>query len=129
MSPDQNSPDIKMINQVNRELESAMRSGSAERLVAIYSNEGKLLPPNNRMVSGPEDIMDYWYGVIHSGITDAELTTEELDVYGETAVEVGSYVMQAGSETADMGKYVVIWKNENGQWKYHRDIWNSNLIS
>ena len=129
MSINQRSPDIEMINQVNKALEDAMRAGSAEQLTAIYTTDGKLLPPNNRMVSGAEDITDYWYGVIQSGVTEAHLTTEELDFYGETAVEVGSYVMLADTETADMGKYIVIWKNESGRWKYHRDIWNSNLVS
>jgi hypothetical protein len=26
----------------------------------------------------------------------------------------------------DTGKYIVIWKRENGAWKWHRDIWNSS---
>ena len=29
----------------------------------------------------------------------------------------------------DEGKYVVVWKKqEDGSWKLHRDIWNSNLM-
>jgi len=25
------------------------------------------------------------------------------------------------------GKYVVIWKRDGGQWKIHRDIWNTSM--
>jgi hypothetical protein len=32
----------------------------------------------------------------------------------------------AGGQVLDMGKYVVIWKQEAGQGKLHRDIWNSS---
>jgi hypothetical protein len=27
--------------------------------------------------------------------------------------------------TIDTVQYVVIWKQEDGRWKWHRDIWNS----
>jgi ketosteroid isomerase-like protein len=27
----------------------------------------------------------------------------------------------------DRGKYIVVWKDEGGKWKLHRDIWNSSL--
>jgi ketosteroid isomerase-like protein len=27
----------------------------------------------------------------------------------------------------DKGKYIVIWKQEDGQWKLHRDIFNSSM--
>ena len=27
----------------------------------------------------------------------------------------------------DSGKFIVIWKQEGGQWKLHRDIWNSSM--
>jgi ketosteroid isomerase-like protein len=27
----------------------------------------------------------------------------------------------------DQGKYIVIWKQDGGQWKLHRDIFNSSL--
>jgi hypothetical protein len=27
----------------------------------------------------------------------------------------------------DKGKYVEIWKKENGEWKIYADIWNTSL--
>jgi ketosteroid isomerase-like protein len=61
------------------------------------------------------------------GITAAKLETVEVEGYGNTANEVGTYTLQgAGSQVLDTGKYVVIWKQETGQWKLHRDIWNSS---
>jgi ketosteroid isomerase-like protein len=32
-----------------------------------------------------------------------------------------------GGKVVDRGKYIVIWKREQGQWKLHRDIWNTSM--
>ena len=57
------------------------------------------------------------------GAKGLELATVELDVLGDTANEVGTYHMLAeGGVTADRGKYVVVWKKEDGEWRLHRDI-------
>ncbi len=46
------------------------------------------------------------------------------------AVEVGQYTLTIQPEGApvitDVGKYVVVWKNDEGTWKLHIDIFNTN---
>jgi hypothetical protein len=32
-----------------------------------------------------------------------------------------------GVPTADSGKYIVRWVNENGRWLMAQDIWNSDV--
>ena len=58
-----------------------------------------------------------------------ELKTLDVETGGDKmAREIGRYVLtiQQGSETTNIaGKYVVIWKQENGEWKLDVDIWNS----
>jgi ketosteroid isomerase-like protein len=64
---------------------------------------------------------------MHMGITAVKLETAEVESHGNTTHEVGTYILQgAGGQGLDTGKYVVIWKQEAGQWKLHRDIWNSS---
>ena len=42
--------------------------------------------------------------------------------------ETGTYEMYGdNNKTLDKGKYVVVWKQENGQWKIYRDIWNTSM--
>ena len=31
------------------------------------------------------------------------------------------------AKIADKGKYIVIWKKEDGKWKIHRDLSNTDL--
>jgi len=50
-----------------------------------------------------------------------------VEAHGDTAIEVGRYrLMAAGGAVAAAGKYIVIWKNDRGTWKLHRDIWTTS---
>jgi ketosteroid isomerase-like protein len=62
------------------------------------------------------------------GIKEATLDTVEVEAHGDAAYEVGRYTLKGdGGQLLDQGKYVVIWKRVGGQWRLHRDIWNSSL--
>jgi ketosteroid isomerase-like protein len=50
-----------------------------------------------------------------------------VEGHGETAHEIGRYTLKTGTgEVADSGKYLVVWKQEGGAWKLHRDIWTTS---
>lgn len=64
------------------------------------------------------------------GIYEAELEIaelEELEEHVDTAIEVGQYTLSGGGQVMDRGTYLVTWKREDGQWKLHRDIWNTSV--
>ena len=43
------------------------------------------------------------------------------------AAEVSTFTLFAGAgQVVGKGKYIVIWKQEGGQWLLHRDIFNSS---
>jgi len=44
---------------------------------------------------------------------------------GDLACETGIVRLVATDGTLSQARYVVVWKREGGQWKLHRDIWNS----
>ena len=68
-----------------------------------------------------------WQAAMGMGIKEATLQTGEVEAHGDTAFEVGRFTLRGeGGHVLDQGKYIVIWKQEGGQWKFHRDIWNSS---
>ena len=85
------------------------------------------MPPNSEPV--PKDkIVSAWGGAIRMGVKDIKLTTDDVTGNGELAGETGNYEMYGdNNKLLDKGKYVVIWKNENGEWKLYRDIWNTSM--
>ncbi len=112
----------------NRKFEEAVSRGDGAALAALYTPEAQLLPAQSDFVTGTKAIGEFWQGVFDSGIKAATLTTVEVNSHGDTADEVGRYELRAADgEVLDKGKYVVIWKKEDGTWKLHRDIWNTSV--
>jgi uncharacterized protein (TIGR02246 family) len=106
---------------------AAFRRGDAAATAAVYTEDGQVLPPNSEVVSGRQAIQTLWQGAMDMGIKAVNLETVEVEGHGHTAHEVGKYTLQGPEgQVLDTGKYVVIWKQEAGQWKLHRDIWNSS---
>jgi uncharacterized protein (TIGR02246 family) len=106
----------------------AFNKGDAAGVAALYTAEGQLLPGNSDFVTGTQAIQDFWQAVMDMGIKSAKLETIEVEGMGKTAYEVGKYQLFAdGDQMLDQGKYIVIWKQVEGEWKLHRDIWNTSM--
>ncbi|HEY7495946.1 MAG TPA: SgcJ/EcaC family oxidoreductase [Candidatus Tectomicrobia bacterium] len=106
---------------------AAFSRGDAAGVAAVYTDDGQVLPPNSDVISGKQAIQSLWQEAMDMGIKVVKLETVEVENYGRTAHEVGKYILQGtAGQVLDAGKYVVIWKQEAGQWKLHRDIWNSS---
>jgi uncharacterized protein (TIGR02246 family) len=106
---------------------AAFSRGDAAGCAALYTEQGQLLPPNSDVIAGKQAIQTFWKSAMHIGITAVKLETAEMESHGNKANEVGTYILQGtGGQVLDTGNYVVIWKQEAGQWKLHRDIWNSS---
>jgi uncharacterized protein (TIGR02246 family) len=116
------------IEAANKQFVAAFAKGDAAALAAMYTPGAMALPPNGEIAKGREAIQKIWRGAIDGGIKAVTLTTSEVESHGDTAHEVGNYEMKVdGGKVVDRGKYIVIWKREQGQWKLHRDIWNTNM--
>jgi ketosteroid isomerase-like protein len=62
------------------------------------------------------------------GIASAKIEIVEVEGHGDTAIEVSTFTLHAqGGEELDAGKFIVIWKRVGGEWKLHRDIYNSSV--
>jgi uncharacterized protein (TIGR02246 family) len=118
------------IISANQTFMDAFRRGDAAGVAALYTEDAKLLPPDNQMMNGPEAIQSFWQGAMSMGIKEARLETLEVESRVDLAYEIGRYELviqrQGGESITGIGKYVVVWKNQDGAWKLHVDIWNAN---
>lgn len=116
------------IEAVNKEFLAAFAKQDATGVSSLYTADAEAFPPNSAVIRGRAGIAKMWQGVFAAGIASAEVTTTEVHAQGPLAYEVGSYAMKLKDGTvADRGKYVVVWLKEDGKWKLHRDIWNTDL--
>ena len=124
----QASPDEQAIAEANAAWEAAFNAGDGAGMAALYTEDAMLLPPGGESVEGRAAIEAFWQSAIEELGVQAALKTSELEIHGDMATEVGSFV-DTGADGAhvDHGKYVVLWKKVDGDWKLHRDIWNSSM--
>lgn len=103
-----------------------------EALDRIYTADARILPPGAPMISGREDIKKFWRDLIQSvNAVAAVLTSEQVIPAGDGIVEIGRAVLTVepegrGAANSMEVKYVVYWRQEDGLWKWHVDIWNQN---
>jgi uncharacterized protein (TIGR02246 family) len=115
------------IRKADDAFEQNFSKGDAASMAELYTSDGMLLPTGSDFIQGKEAIRDFWQGAINMGLKEAKLDILEVELQGDAAIEVGRYQLKgAGGEVMDWGKYIVIWKNVQGDWKLHRDIWNTN---
>ena len=115
------------IAKVNEKFMAAFQRGDTAGVTALYTDGAQLLPPGTAMMSGRAAIEAFWTGAIGSGIKRVDLQSLGIDEHGDIAVEVGKVVLYGSAgEVIDRIKYLVVWKNDNGEWKLHRDIWNGD---
>ena len=114
------------IEATNAAFMTAITQDNAAGVAACYTEDAQLMPPNGEIVSGREAVQSFFKGMIDAGLT-IQLNTTEVEGHGDTAHEVGTATITGeDGQTIDEAKYIVIWKNVDGQWKLHRDIFNSN---
>ena len=97
----------------------------------VYTSAAQILPPGAPMISGREAIKTFWANLIEAvNATSAVLSSLEVMPAGDGIVEIGRARLtiqpQGQPETSMEVKYVVYWQQENGQWKWHVDIWNQD---
>jgi len=114
------------IGEANKGFMEAFNSGDANAVAMNYTTNARLYPSNSDVIEGNEAIEEFWNGALNMGIKKALLETVTAESYGNIAIEEGRYTLYVeGDLIADQGKYIVTWKKENGQWKLHKDIWNT----
>ncbi len=115
------------IEEANARYAEAFNRGDAAAATLLYTEDAILLPPGRKMVKGRGAIQESVAANIETNaLRSLVLTTSDVQVAGSLAVEVGTHSIQAGV-MQDEGKYLRIWKKqEDGSWKLHRNIFNSN---
>ena len=119
--------DISRTNRIFEEEVAAKRNVAA--LDEVYTAGARILPPGAEMVSGRENIKNFWKAAIEGmNVAAVKLETVDFESLGDTGIEIGRATLMfaaAGAPPATV-KYVVVWKQEDGRWKWDIDIWNPN---
>jgi len=104
-------------------------SGDYESLANSYTMDGKIFPNNTDIIEGRAAIKKRW--ILPEGVKTLrhKVTPKEITVIDGTAYDYGYYEGESqsvsGEKSSFKGKYVIVWKKVEDDWKIYLDIWNS----
>ena len=133
------SADVAAVRQAveanNARFDSAALKGDSAALTTFYADSAVLMFSGTPAARGHDAIAKALGGMTAAMKVSAfKLTTQDLIVTGDYAIETGTYDMtstataKAAKPKHDVGKYIVLWKKQpDGSYKILRDIANSDL--
>lgn len=120
------SEDVRSaIEAANRAFGAAVRKGDHLAVGELYSEDARVIPPGAEVVRGRAAITEFWKQGLAAGLSDAVLSTVDVESAGDVAYETGTARITNRDGQTSQARYLVVWKKEDGSWKLHRDIWNA----
>ena len=122
----------KQIRAGDDEFERNIRAQDAARLVAaFYTADAVVMPPDQPMVSGQEQIKGFWQAMFGAGLRDGALEIVQVEASGDLACEVGKYTLTidptGAAPVLAQGKYLVVHRRQpDGSWKAIADMFSGN---
>jgi ketosteroid isomerase-like protein len=117
----------KSIDSVNAQFGAYVAKGDSSGIASLYHSDAKMLGQSMPIVAGRSAIQNAFGEMLRMGIAGATLTSNEVFGTADLVSEVGTYSLKDKSgKEIDKGKYIVLWKMEDGQWKLFRDCFNSD---
>jgi ketosteroid isomerase-like protein len=118
----------KVIKENNRDLITSLLSGDSTGYAAMYSTRAKVLPPGGDAIEGRDNIRSLASRLINLGLNGMSLSTTGIWGDEDLVAEEGTYIWSSNEgKEIDTGKYIVLWRKEEGKWKLFREIWNSGV--
>lgn len=104
----------------------AFNKQDAASLAMAFTEEATLMPPNMPLLKGRAGIQSFWKTGFTRGVSHIEKTPVEIQVLGDTAIEMSHYVVTV-AERKVQGKDILVWqRGTDGRWRITADIWNND---
>lgn len=120
--------DVEMILKKTENFSKYVMASDYDNIDASYTKDAKIFPNKMNILEG-KDILKYW--TLPEGLSTShhKIFQSEITIVDNTAYDYGYYEGKTkndkGEERAWGGKYVIVWKKADGDWKMYLDIWNN----
>ena len=112
----------------NNRLTDAIAAGDSVAFAALYLSDAKVMPSNRPALSGTAAITSFASELYKMGTKNVKFETVNISGGKDLIVEEGiSTFFDDKGAVVNKGKYLRVWKQEDGKWKLFRNIFNSDL--
>jgi ketosteroid isomerase-like protein len=124
--------DVQAISAVREREISAFSSGVVDSLVAVYTSDVVMMPPNEPMINGAEAVRTWAQNVASQATVAGKYTDAKVTVAGDWAVEryIGELTMTpkaGGAAATEHLKGIHVYQRQpDGSWRIAQDVWNSD---
>jgi len=119
------------VRKLSQDRSLACNTKRLDDLVDLYAADATVLRSNLPPVRGIAPIRELFFTTLEAGLGEVELESLRVEVFGDTAFELGRCTMLApsasGKRREERGKYVLLAVRQNGEWKILVDCWSSDL--
>ena len=126
------NPDEQAIRKLDVDWSAAAGSKDVEKIMAFYADDASALPFNAPIASGKEQIRQVWAHLTSLPGFALKFSPTKIEVAksGDLAYDLGTFELKTndaqGSTVTEVGKYTVVWRKQNQQWKVIIDMFNTD---
>jgi len=122
--------DVSKILENSKAFSKAYMDGDIDKLTSFYTEDGKIFPDKSDIIEGYDAIKKRWTLPKRIKIISHKAIPKEINVINGYAYDYGYYEGTSKNTKTNTtinfkGKYVIVWKKENDDWKMYLDIWNA----
>ncbi|MDR5591318.1 nuclear transport factor 2 family protein [Christiangramia sp. SM2212] len=120
--------DIDIILKNTEAFSKAYVNADYDGIKESYAENAVILPPGAELIKGKQAIKERWILPEEVKILSHKITQTEIKIINDHAYDIGYYEGSTqrndGTEISWKGKYLIVWKKEEGDWKIYADAWN-----
>jgi ketosteroid isomerase-like protein len=116
------------IIEMNKTYGNRFTTNDSMFYIERYCKDAVVMGAQAPSVSGRDAIRNYFYNDGKNKEMTIELPAGNFYGNADMIIEEGTYNFPDGKGGSfDKGKFIAIWKEEDGKWKLYREIWNTDI--
>jgi len=124
--------DEQLIRDLDAEWSRAAENKDADKFATFYSETGSAMSFNVPIATGRAKVQELWRALMAKPGFSLRFAPTHIEVAAsrDLAFDVGTFALSLNDDKGNAmtipGKYVVVWKKHDGEWKAEVDIFNTD---
>jgi ketosteroid isomerase-like protein len=116
-----------VLDSMNTHYDERFRQNDAAWFAQRHTAQSCVMAPDMPRICGLDGVRSYYWNNGDNQTLQLTVTGEEVSGTAQEVTEIGNYLVRDDEGTElDKGKFIATYRFEDGRWKVHRELWNSD---